>query len=373
MEYSKIRKVRVRNFRCIGDVELDFTKSPIISLVGSNEAGKTSIVKALAVGGMNAYSTRQKKYIKTGTPSFDVDIELEDGSTVQRHKTATINRLTVYNAKTDKKFETDKIDRGEGQPQALQEVMGLVEEPDTKEFLQIRTYEDNLLFVTTPTSTNYKVFYEALKVSNLTNAIKRGNTEALTLKNTLAQKNTELSYIKRQLEGVVDIDTESLQKVYTKLQKAEKVVSKLEQARCLSGYKMPVKALDTMSQVSTVDKSQCRLITKAMQLHLELQEMPSELKEPPQQITVPLRKLQRAIQRKREVTGVRFQEYTFPRITKDKALVMSQALKRLQGLVEMLAEITELETELQGLKTELDKMTEGHEVKKCPRCGEVFL
>ena len=36
--------------------------------------------------------------------------------------------------------------------------MGMVTEPETKEFLHIRTYEDQLLFVVTTASANYKMF-----------------------------------------------------------------------------------------------------------------------------------------------------------------------------------------------------------------------
>ena len=36
------------------------------------------------------------------------------------------------------------------------------EEPETKEYLHIRTYEDKLLFVVTPNSTNYKVMYNSI-------------------------------------------------------------------------------------------------------------------------------------------------------------------------------------------------------------------
>ncbi len=46
--YSPIKKLFIKNFRNLGEVEIDFTQSPIVTLLGENEAGKTSVVKAFA-------------------------------------------------------------------------------------------------------------------------------------------------------------------------------------------------------------------------------------------------------------------------------------------------------------------------------------
>jgi len=46
--YKNIDRVRVKNFRNLDDVLIDFSDSPIVALVGDNEAGKTSVIKAIA-------------------------------------------------------------------------------------------------------------------------------------------------------------------------------------------------------------------------------------------------------------------------------------------------------------------------------------
>ena len=369
-KYSKIDKIRIKNFRCLGDVELDFKESPIISLVGSNESGKTSVVKALAVGGMNAYPTRQKKYIKTGQRGFEIKIKLEDGTEIERSKTSTINRLNVTNTANGTTFETEKIDRGEGQPKALQEVMGLVEEPDTGEFLHIRTYEDNLLFVTTPTSTNYKVFYEALKVSNLTNAIKRGNTEALTVNRNITKTNTEMSYIKKQLDNIVDLDVETLQKVYEKISKLRNIVNKVQVAKSLSAIKKPDNTI--VESLIEVNKEKAKLVRRALELHNGLREVP-EIKELPQEIKLPVRTLMRALELVQRGLPKEVNNYEFPTVNTNKARLMKKTIGCLKECFEIAEQQEALEKELHNNQAELNRITEGQEGKKCPRCGEVFI
>lgn len=84
--YSPIKTIRVKNFRNIGDVELSFEDSPIITLVGSNEAGKTSIIKAFAACALHANPREQKDWIRDTTKMFGVEINLEDGTQLVRVK-----------------------------------------------------------------------------------------------------------------------------------------------------------------------------------------------------------------------------------------------------------------------------------------------
>ena len=87
MDYSKIKKVRIKDFRCIGDITIDFTKSPIVSLIGDNESGKTSVVKSFSTLGCNADARNQKEFIRDNTRGFGIVWELEDGTLIKRIKT----------------------------------------------------------------------------------------------------------------------------------------------------------------------------------------------------------------------------------------------------------------------------------------------
>ena len=78
--YSPIKQMVVRNFRNIGDVTVSFDESPIVSLIGENESGKTSLVKAFSACAINSDYTSQKEFIRAGTPAFGVMIELRAGA-----------------------------------------------------------------------------------------------------------------------------------------------------------------------------------------------------------------------------------------------------------------------------------------------------
>ncbi len=228
MEYSPISSMRVKNFRNIGDITLDFKDSPIITLVGENESGKTSIIKALVVAGLNGYPTRQKKYIRQGTTGFGIGVALEDGTSVMRIKTNTSNSLTI-NHSNGETWQVNKIDLGEI-PVELQNVMGLIEEPETKELIQVRTYENQLLFVVTNNSTNYKVMYNALKIDQISKAIKLGTDEVNKLKQRINTNELVCNGILDKIRNIRLVDTEPLSLIKDRLRGKVAELAKLEDA-----------------------------------------------------------------------------------------------------------------------------------------------
>lgn len=227
MKYSKISSWRVKNFRNIGDITLDFTKSPIISLIGANEAGKTSIVKSFGVLGANTEPTEQKEYIRDNTNGFGIACVLEDGTQINRVKTELKNSIDIFKNGVSV-YSADKIDRGYGVPVELEKEMGLSVEPETGELLQIRTYEDNLLFVQTKGSENYKVMYNALKVDNISKAIKAGIQESNMISSSIKDLESGLFTLQETLKNIKVLDITTLIKVRDKIKSILDSRSKIE-------------------------------------------------------------------------------------------------------------------------------------------------
>ena len=226
-KYSPIKEIYIKNFRNIGEAVIDFNESPIVCLVGENEAGKTSVIKAFEVCALHANPREQKNYIRDGTKMFGIAIKLEDGTIVKRVKMDTVNKYAVE--KPDGTvWDTAKL--AEGLPIEVQNVMGLIEEPETKEFLHVRTYEDKMLFVVTPASTNYKVMYDALKVDQLTRAIKNGSIEANALRSEINSNEDKITAFTTAIRGIKIYDISILQKVRDRLVNQLSLLDKLDRA-----------------------------------------------------------------------------------------------------------------------------------------------
>lgn len=271
MDFSPIAQIRVKNFRNIGDVTLSFEESPIVTLMGENEAGKTSIVKALAVAGANAYPARQAKFIRTGTSGFGIQVSFKDGSYLMRQKggPGIGNRLKVRLA-DGTELQDDKLDRGEGIPVNMEKLMGFMVEPETGELLNVRTYEDALMFVTTPDSANYKVLYNALKVGQVTRAIKAGNKEVSGLRQEIDANSVRMDGIQATLKNIRIVDMAPLEGIRARLEKELSNLEKLEQAmvnlKSLQSARTTLGALVAIEEngVKPVDTRTAEMFTRAV-------------------------------------------------------------------------------------------------------------
>ena len=229
--YSPIKKLYIKNFRNLGEVTIDFSESPIVSLIGENESGKTSVVKAFSVCALHSSPRDQKDYIRDGTDGFGVAIELEDNTLITRVKRQSLNWYSLKNP-DGTVWNTSKIEGG--LPPAIQKVLGLIEEPETKEYLQVRTYEDQLLFVVTPASTNYKVMYDALKVDQLTRAIKTGSKEANSLKSEIDNNEYGIATLTQNLRQIRIVDITHLINIKHRIENEVKSLEAIEEIASLN-------------------------------------------------------------------------------------------------------------------------------------------
>lgn len=227
--YSKIDNIYIKDFNNIETLILDFKESPIITLVGDNEAGKTSMIEAFGVCALHKDPRSQADHIRDNTSMFGVAITLEDGTNIIRMKHANGNN--TYRVIKDNKviWESNKIT--DGLPEVVQQAMGMMVESETKEYLQIRSYGSKLMFVTTAASANYKVMYNSLKVENLTRAIKAGNTEVNKLKQQVGSASIAYDTLDIQLRGLRVVDLTDVVPLRDALIHGKKIVSSIE--RCM--------------------------------------------------------------------------------------------------------------------------------------------
>jgi len=228
VEYSKVKTIKVVNFRSIGNIEIDMSDSPIVALTGSNESGKSSMLYAFGAAAGNLRRTKQNRYIRTGTDGFAVLIELEDGTKVLRKKSSTVNSYTLVTADGQRRDAT-KIDVEV--PDYIDAVMGMFRDPETRETLQVRTCNDPLLFVSTTDGQNYKAVHNAINNLDVREAAIRAKADVSKLTEAANQKRTEVEIYKKQLSELPLLDTDYLKVVLSALERAKTISEKFDEAR----------------------------------------------------------------------------------------------------------------------------------------------
>ena len=232
MNYYPVRAILARDFRNLENVVIDFSQSPIISLIGENEAGKSSVAKAIKVIGSNADPNAQKDFIRTGKSGFLIAVCFADPETtyVVREKSATTNSYSVQ--KGDKiVWQVSKLDRdGPQVPPEIQKYMGFVLEPETKELLNVRTYEDLMIFIHTSNSANYKIMYNALKIDAFRRAMAAGQNQINADKKDIKDDETGISTLTDQLIKIKIVDLDPLMKIKSRLEAERDTVNEIDSA-----------------------------------------------------------------------------------------------------------------------------------------------
>ena len=267
MKYAPIKAILLRNFRSLEEVVIKFDESPIVSIIGDNEAGKSSITKGLQTIGANLNPNSQKDYIRTDTDGFIVAVKFADDedTMVIRLKSKTENGFRVQKG-NQIVWSVNKLDSSNVPPE-IQKYMGFVIEPETKELLNIRTYEDLMVFIHTSSSTNYKIIYNALKVDNILRAKKTGQIEVQQPRRAISDAEASVNTLTDELRRIKLVDLDPLLTIRKRIKESYDNISSLERA---SGMKAGLEGLDSQSKelaslasTSTRDEMQADTLSQA--------------------------------------------------------------------------------------------------------------
>lgn len=411
IDYSPIRSLRIRNFRQLGNVDLQFD-TPIVTVVGENDAGKTSVMLALGVVGLNAHSSKQRKYIKRGTSAFGLSLNLADGTEVRRIKASNQNSLQIYRGE-EVILDLMKFDNPSLQPVELEKVMGLLKDSSTGEILNIRTYNDRLIFAQTTSGDNYKIIYELLKVSNLVRAIKKGNEEAGYLKKQINNNAILIEHTLNSLREIKQVNIEpllitrkNLGNIMGIFDKADKAMEKkaivdryntdtlisiqslnavdtgiIQRALRAIEYNKYIKNIEQMhcigliDSVENVDTDLINKVSRAINTKKKIDSIQVKSADDLESLkgidTGILVKLENAIHKKEMIANTKSVEVNAESI--DLAVITG-----LSRAMNIMAEIADKDRKADSINAEIAEIKEalkesGAKYKICPNCGEVVI
>lgn len=229
MTYQRIRKIDIRDFRCLRQVTLDFTESPIVSLVGGNDSGKSSTVKAIQSIMYNDNQRESMGYVKTGSRGWMVTIQLEDGTSVHRERSTAGNLYRLIDASGAVVSEYTKLDKGAVPPE-IQQIFGVFIDESTGELLNIRTCESLLLFALTKASENYKVMHSSLKVEQISKALLLAKDRINQLANARAACDSAIVSYEAQIRKIMIPDIKPAEQLKERIDSTANILSQLQSA-----------------------------------------------------------------------------------------------------------------------------------------------
>lgn len=175
--YLQIKKLRIKNFQSVKDIELEFDSKGVYRFSGPNNIGKSVILKAISTVMLNVSNRYYKEFIRDEEDTFEIRIEGFEGNWVYLSRGAVDFYAWSIGGVEGREDRT-----GGKVPLDVKKYFNLyVEDEKTNECLNIRLPDDLLLYVNTTAGDNAMMFQRALGTEDYMVGIKKVDKKAREL------------------------------------------------------------------------------------------------------------------------------------------------------------------------------------------------
>lgn len=216
-EYSRLKSIELINFMGFVKAKAVIDDSGSLNFKGYNSSGKSAFLTSLAVALMNAFPSKQSKYIHHGKDYFRIIIGFDDGVVIVRDKYKTGQSLyEMYQG--EKKIYSSKVgsqySRVDDVPQVIQNYLALIKTDIG--YLNYQVRRDPLWLVETKGSDNYYTLNEVLKSVEIAQANAMLNTDKNALNTEITIVESEFNTLRGQLINMGSCGEALLGRLYDK-------------------------------------------------------------------------------------------------------------------------------------------------------------
>lgn len=376
MEYSKISSVEITNFMSFKKAKISFDETGIINIKGYNDAGKSAILRAIAVCLMDMFKHKQAKFIRHGEEYFRIVVNFDDGVSILRDK--YLNGQSLYEAYKNEELlfttkQGNRLSRIEGVPKPIQEYLGLCITDST--YLNYQSCVDRLPVVDTSGSENYQMFHEVLRMEEIYRASNMINLDKNEVGNQIKMIEIELERDQVLLERCGDVSQEFIDEIEKLEKESVKTNSKQEKLNSIADI---VVRYDSIVELPKIEKIPTDRLSKVYSIGSIIKTIDSK-KEIPSVKKVSVERLSSLYsigKRIKELEGY----MVIPEIPRvDENLIakrnkLNSIVKKYRVLVDREKDCNVIDNKLNEAKNKLNELVElakqkGIEFTKCDNCG----
>ena len=229
---SPIEFLHYVNYQSLEDVTIDFDGGSRIILSAYNSTGKSAVARGLEVLAYYAYPREYKDHISDDQEECKVEVGLRNGIVITRvfSKKYQYYTVTGLGLDLDTRISEDAymVMEGNKPPLLVQKLINFAIEPETKQKLNIRYAEDGLLFSRTTGSVNYKTFYNAIDLPELTQAIRTANDDKNELLRSIEAKREKRNILKDKEIRTRIFDSSALEKSLKGLEDSKTFITTID-------------------------------------------------------------------------------------------------------------------------------------------------
>ena len=236
---------------------LEFEDTNIINLVGYNDSGKSAITRAVEVVLYDSYSNDQVNFIQDGKDYFKVTLTFDDGVVISKEK--QLNGKSIWEMWVNNELVFTNNVNGNvvavyNVPLEIASYLGVVEDENTNEKLNVRRRSDKLFLIETSGGDNYKILNTVLKVDILSDAFKRMNEDKNRVMAELSSLGVQRDTIKNEYESIKvmsENDELELQQLVNEVSNLNQKFTQLKHVYELYNLKESIIVFDELNYIET--------------------------------------------------------------------------------------------------------------------------
>lgn len=269
---GKISSIELINFMVYEHVRLSFDERGIINLKGYNSAGKSTILKALAVCFLDSFKRKQQKFIRYGADYLRVCVDFDDGVRIVRDK--YINGQSLYEMYKNNELlystkEGNKLTRVDDVPEVISTYLGLIVMENG--CLNYQSRRDPLWLIETGGSENYYSLNEVLKTESIARANALLNSDKNKLNSEIAQIEGELQATELALNSCSMVTEELITSLSERELYVQGILEKYSKANEMNNLVGTLSDIKPIPEVTGIDTSRLSAILEIEKLLLELE------------------------------------------------------------------------------------------------------
>lgn len=196
----KIKSLYIENFQSIKRLRLNFRENEFLGIMGENNVGKTSIIRAINLLATAAETRHVKKhYVRKGAKNLTIVLETYEGD-----KITLVRGKDNYYLIQDKDGNIEEYPSNANSrvPERVLEILDLFVDVETKQTYNIVTGANKLpLFSSTP-SANYKLMQKILRLDEVNDAMQKMKEDIAKIDSELTMVQLSAESVKQQIEEI---------------------------------------------------------------------------------------------------------------------------------------------------------------------------
>lgn len=221
----KIKKVHIKNFESIEDIELEFKKSGVYIITGLNNIGKSALLSGLEVLFYNVVPAKYKDiYIRDFCSDLEVYCEDYDGNKFSISRgDSNFYSLTPPDGEREDFYKLER-----SVPSKISNIINFYTDPISKQKMNYRGNDADLILVTTTPGETYNILQFAIKTTEVNSAIKTGNQIIRETSNDMETAIDRIKTLEYQLSGIKTYDLSNIEKAVDEMVRLDTAVENLE-------------------------------------------------------------------------------------------------------------------------------------------------